>query len=263
MEKLKNAEMVNNANNSSEKEQSSQETTGELTFCFNSPSSHSTPQKITVRPSTQSVHQTPSSRQNVSTPIKMLHWPKFLPNKKNKIANFTKKRPPFAIMSEKWQKLHREKEEKKENLEKEKLERKRLKEEKKTQKEEDQKNKKSSKGKRRKEKEMNNQEDSNPDDPDEVADADSGKPMSAIIGEERETTELKATESPPKIEIREGDFVVGKLVYDFGTSKESWKYFLGRVALCRAGRMNDQYEVHFLRKTRVITDKRDFLFHMP
>lgn len=59
----------------------------------------------------QNLSLTPSPRQTASTPIKTLHWPKFKTN--SAIVNSTKERPPFAITSEKWQKLYREKEEKK------------------------------------------------------------------------------------------------------------------------------------------------------
>lgn len=52
----------------------------------------------------------------------------------------------------------------------------------------------------------------------------------------------------PKLNIDVGDFIVGKLIYDFGTRKESEKRFIGQIIACDVGREKNQYKASFLRK---------------
>ncbi len=55
---------------------------------------------------------------------------------------------------------------------------------------------------------------------------------------------------------KEGDYIVGQLIYNFGTRKEFERKFVGKVMRCKAGRQKEQYEVSFLRKKKVL-DKVD------
>lgn len=57
--------------------------------------------------------------------------------------------------------------------------------------------------------------------------------------------------------IRCGDFVVDRLIYNFGTRKKRQKTFIGQILRSQADRLNDQYEVSFLRKTRISNDENE------
>lgn len=65
--------------------------------------------------------------------------------------------------------------------------------------------------------------------------------------------------------IKMKDYVIGKLIYNFGTRKEFEKMFVEWVMKTRAGKQKLQYEVSFLRKNRTITVDGDeeFFFTYP
>ncbi len=67
-----------------------------------------------------------------------------------------------------------------------------------------------------------------------------------------EEREISVTEAPPE-KYSDGDYVVGKLVYNFGTAKEIEKQFVGIIVKCSCGKNQQQYEVNFLRKQRAVS----------
>jgi len=52
---------------------------------------------------------------------------------------------------------------------------------------------------------------------------------------------------------KEGDFILAKLIYNFGTKKETEKIFLGQIDECKMGRYGSGFKVEFLRKARTLT----------
>lgn len=52
--------------------------------------------------------------------------------------------------------------------------------------------------------------------------------------------------------IKEGDYVIGKLIYNFGTRREFEKKYVGVVLLKQKRRPGIQYEVSFLRKQKLV-----------
>lgn len=87
----------------------------------NTPSS---PPKRNTTNQVQSKSQTPSPAKNCSSPIKRLHWPKYIQKSKTGIGSKEKVKLPFAITSVEWQTIIKEKEDMKEELERKKLARK-------------------------------------------------------------------------------------------------------------------------------------------
>ncbi len=51
----------------------------------------------------------------------------------------------------------------------------------------------------------------------------------------------------------DGDYVVGKLVYNFGTTKEIEKLFVGIIVKCKRCKRKLQYEINFIRKQSVVS----------
>lgn len=51
--------------------------------------------------------------------------------------------------------------------------------------------------------------------------------------------------------LEKGDFVVSKLIYNYGTRKEVEKQFVAQVEKLKAGRRNDQIKLKFLKKNTI------------
>ncbi len=62
-----------------------------------------------------------------------------------------------------------------------------------------------------------------------------------------EGSDISVTEANPEKDT-DGDYVVGKLVYNFGTTKEIEKLFVGIIVKCRCRKRKLQYEINFLWK---------------
>lgn len=61
--------------------------------------------------------------------------------------------------------------------------------------------------------------------------------------------------------FEENDFVIGKMIYNYGTRKETTRLFVGRINATKCGRENKQFEVSFLRKKRSIDVNGDSTYH--
>ncbi len=60
------------------------------------------------------------------------------------------------------------------------------------------------------------------------------------------------TEANPE-KYTDGDYVVGKLVYNFNTTKETEKLFVVIIVKCRCRTHKLQYEINFLRKQPAVS----------
>lgn len=81
---------------------------------------------------------------------------------------------------------------------------------------------------------------------------DAHEDISAVFSE----PQMMAAATPP-LNVTCGDFVITKLIYNFGTRKETEKKFIGRVELVNTGRQRDQYEIKFLKKVVKQSDNDD------
>lgn len=61
-------------------------------------------------------------------------------------------------------------------------------------------------------------------------------------------------ENAPPLNVKVDDYVLCKLIYNFGTKKETQKLFIGKIEQINAGRNSDQCEVLFLHKKSSQTD---------
>lgn len=55
----------------------------------------------------------------------------------------------------------------------------------------------------------------------------------------------------PNSECKEGDLIIGRLFYNFGTKRETRKQFVNFVLRTKTGRGKSQTDVNFLRKQKV------------
>lgn len=61
--------------------------------------------------------------------------------------------------------------------------------------------------------------------------------------------------------LQENDYVIGKMIYNFGTKKEYEKRLVGRIKRMHTGWRNSQYEVTFLRKESIMSADGDEQWH--
>lgn len=197
-----------------------------------------------AKPSTSSSFRSPAVLHslNISTPVKMLHWPKCSPNTKKGNAESVrqKEKVPYAITSRAWRNIFKEKEEKKEAIEQEKVARKEERERKKLEKEEIKQQKRKISKPRRSLKKLRKEEEEGTDldmmvEP-VISPSEPASPVSAPV---QEITAENTIIGP-------GDYIVGTLIYDFGTRKDSSKNFVGKVIVGQVGRQKKQFKVHFL-----------------
>lgn len=84
-------------------------------------------------------------------------------------------------------------------------------------------------------------------DADSDADAGSNEPETEVVNE------------PCAVEA--GEFAIGKMIYNFGTTKECERRFVGQVCRTKCGRLADQFEISFLRKKRTLDSNGDAVYH--
>lgn len=65
---------------------------------------------------------------------------------------------------------------------------------------------------------------------------------------EEELALLFGQENAPLLNVKVDDYVLCKIVYNFGTKKGTYKLFIGKVEQINVGRRSDQCEVLFLPK---------------
>ncbi len=66
--------------------------------------------------------------------------------------------------------------------------------------------------------------------------------LTELLSDEEDGTGCVQSE---EIEYRKDDFILGKMIYNFGTSKETEKKFVGQITAKAAG---DRFQVSFLQK---------------
>lgn len=97
---------------------------------------------------------------------------------------------------------------------------------------------------------------------DRLAEEEEIQNLEAEVVIEPSTSQVKEVEEQV---IGMGDYVVGKLLYNFGTRKQYEKHFVGKVLRCEVGKLRQQYEISFLRKQSAVSTDGDknFYFIFP
>lgn len=70
----------------------------------------------------------------------------------------------------------------------------------------------------------------------------------------------EACETLP-LPVKSGDYITGKMIYDFGTRKQSEKKFVGMVIKDKAGRNKNRIEVSYMRKTRLVNTESEVTYY--
>ena len=81
-----------------------------------------------------------------------------------------------------------------------------------------------------------------------------GRPSKNIVSVREKRENLNSMKNATtQDEFAEGDFVVTKMIYNFGTKKQFEKRFVGVILRMKTGRQKQQYEISFLRKQKSLS----------